>query len=122
MDYKYIIVDSLLNMKSGTFVGKRKKLIEEEGHANRMFLDKEFVLGKDNVFNPEERLKEAEARTLPLKHLLKQGCDLIWILDGDEFYTRDEITKTLNFVKQNNLVDWYKINFKNYIVIKILYL
>ena len=29
---------------------KRKKLIEEQGNANRMFLDKEFVLGKDNVY------------------------------------------------------------------------
>ena len=29
---------------------KRKKQIEEEGHANKMFLDKEFVLGKDNVY------------------------------------------------------------------------
>ena len=28
----------------------RKKLIEEEEQANRMFLDKEFVLGKDNVY------------------------------------------------------------------------
>ena len=73
------------------------------------------LLGEENVFHPQERLKEAEARTLPLKHLLKQGCDIIWMLDGDEFYTKDEIIKTLNFVKQNDLVDWYKINFKNYI-------
>ena len=89
---------------------------KDEEIEDKKTLEKSIeLLGQENVFHPEERLKDAEARNLPLKHLIKQGCNLIWIVDGDEFYTRDQIIKTLNFVKQNDLVDWYKINFKNYV-------
>lgn len=47
-------------------------------------------------------------------HALKNYCDLIWILDSDEFYTETDIKNILNYVNQTPEYDWYSVNFKNY--------
>ena len=47
-------------------------------------------------------------------HVLKNSCDLVWILDSDEFYTESEIRNILNYINQTPQYDWYSVNFKNY--------
>ena len=54
-------------------------------------------------------------------HVLKSTCDVIWILDSDEFYTKDEIIKITDYVKRTPEYDWYSINFKNSIFLKELW-
>jgi FkbM family methyltransferase len=44
---------------------------------------------------------------------LKNNCDLVWILDSDEFYTEEDIKNILEFIKKNKKYDWYSVNLKN---------
>ena len=50
-----------------------------------------------------------------MQYLKIKECDLIWLVDGDEFYTIQDIQNIINFVTLNNNSFWYTINFKNYI-------
>jgi hypothetical protein len=54
-------------------------------------------------------------------HVLKNNCDLVWIVDSDEFYTEDEIRKILNFIQETPQYDWYSVNLKNYTFTKQLW-
>lgn len=47
-------------------------------------------------------------------NFLKKNCDIIWIVDGDEFYSETDIKNIVNHINQNPEFDWYSINFKNY--------
>jgi hypothetical protein len=47
-------------------------------------------------------------------NFLKKNCDIIWIVDGDEFYTETDIKNIINYINQTPEFDWYSINFKNY--------
>jgi len=67
-------------------------------------------------------LGEDESRNLCLQYLTKQDCDLIWILDGDEVYTKNQIINILEYIKRNPTPDWYSVNFKNLTIQKNLHL
>lgn len=60
-------------------------------------------------------LMEAEARNIPLQYLQVSNTDVMWLLDGDEFYTVKEINDIVNYVIDNPDPYYYKINFKNYV-------
>lgn len=55
---------------------------------------------------------EIEARNL---HFPFHGEDLIWILDGDEFYTEEQIKNILDYVNSKPFIDVFNMPFKNYI-------
>jgi glycosyltransferase involved in cell wall biosynthesis len=65
-------------------------------------------------FDPKY-IYEYQARNLCLSHLLALKCDYVWIVDADELYTQEEIDRIISFVEFNNFIDFFKINFKNYI-------
>jgi FkbM family methyltransferase len=44
---------------------------------------------------------------------LKNECDLVWILDSDEFYTKQQIKNILNYIDFTPEYDWYSVNLKN---------
>ena len=69
----------------------------------------------DEVFTEPRYLKEHKARDLCLQYLRANGCDVVWLVDGDEFYTEQDIKNIISFVNQNENYCWYSINFKNYI-------
>ena len=46
-------------------------------------------------------------------NVLKDKCDLVWILDSDEFYTERQIRSILEFIENSPQYDWYGVNFKN---------
>jgi hypothetical protein len=58
-------------------------------------------------------LGEDESRNLCLNFLNKNDCDLVWVLDGDEAYTRDQILNILDYINEFPEFDWYSVNFKN---------
>ena len=43
------------------------------------------------------------------------NCDVIWMVDADEFYSLEDIKNIVNFINENPNYCWYSINFKNYI-------
>jgi hypothetical protein len=57
---------------------------------------------------------DSTVRNHPLVYLLNKQVDYIWLLDQDEFYSKDEIENIINFVKLQEFVPYFKINFKNY--------
>ena len=60
-------------------------------------------------------LSETDCRNMGLTYLLDKKVDLVWILDADELYTKDQILKTIKRVEENPLTVWWRIPFKNYI-------
>jgi hypothetical protein len=58
-------------------------------------------------------IDEDQSRNNVLNYL-KKNCDIIWIVDGDEFYSENDIKNIINYIDENPEFDWYSINFKNY--------
>lgn len=58
------------------------------------------------------KYSDTEARNL----LLPFGNeDLIWILDGDEFYTKNQVARIIEYVDSKPFIDVFNMPFKNYI-------
>ncbi len=76
----------------------------------------------DKHFTSETHLAEVDARGLCLQFLKMQECDLIWMVDGDEIYTVEDINKILDYVEKNQDVLWFKICLKNYVFDEKTYL
>lgn len=68
----------------------------------------------DNIFTGPRFIKEHLARDLCLQYLKIMGVDLIWLVDADEFYTKQDILNIVDYINKNETI-WYKLNFKNYI-------
>lgn len=60
-------------------------------------------------------LPEHEVRSIPLRYLLSRDVDLVWLLDGDEFYTAEEIERILSHVSFYGMFDYYRLYLKTYI-------
>lgn len=60
-------------------------------------------------------VNEWTARNEALTNLKKYDCDLYWILDLDELYTKDQIYKIIDFVRRDKFSAWFSINFKNHV-------
>lgn len=75
-------------------------------------------LGEIDFFQVlSEPTYEKDIRNYTLKNLFKHDIDLLWLLDlQDEIYDPKEILRILDFIDKNKEVDWFKINFKNYII------
>lgn len=66
-------------------------------------------------------LGEDESRNLCLNFLKKNSCDLVWVLDGDEAYTKNQILDILDYINNFPECDWYSVNFKNLTIEKNLF-
>jgi hypothetical protein len=73
----------------------------------------DFLLHSPSV---ENNWTEEEGRTFMLKYVLGQKVDLIWVIDCDEIYTKENIYNILSYIKENPDPDCYTISFKNYFV------
>ena len=61
-------------------------------------------------------LIESDARDKALEPLLKENCDLIWLLDlSDEYYTETQIRDIINYIQKEEFIDWFSIPMRNYI-------
>lgn len=67
-------------------------------------------------------LGEDESRNLCLNYLKKQQCDLIWVVDGDEKYTKEQILNIVKFINETPEFDSYSVNFKNLTIRENLFL
>ncbi len=62
-------------------------------------------------------MTEIEARNTALKHILDEKCDYLYILDGDEFLSDQDVHNILYILNDidNQFYAWMKINFKNFV-------
>lgn len=61
-------------------------------------------------------LMEYEVRNRLLEYAKAQQYEAIWLLDGDEMYTEEEIKRILTYVDRMQLFDLYHIHFQNFIL------
>ena len=54
---------------------------------------------------------EAEIRDKGLQYLLKDKCDIVWLLDLDEFYTVEQIENIIKYVQDNPFYMWFSSTF-----------
>ena len=80
-------------------------MVVAKGYGNSRFTWKLF----------EDYATEAEVREAGRSVLMERGCDLIWMLDLDEFYTGRDIDSILAFVAARPLVPWFRLSLKNYV-------
>jgi len=79
-----------------------KKMKEEEIIDDLIIYDtpqKEYVMWTNNLL----KLKES-------------NIDLLIMVNIDEIWTVEEVQKLINYINNNDLVDYFKINFKNYCI------
>lgn len=67
----------------------------------------------DHLCIAERPLTEAAARTAALKKLQEEGADLVWMLDGDELYTTEQIREIFAYVQATPQFDYYHVHFDN---------
>ncbi len=65
---------------------------------------------------------EAELRNHGLQYLLDQNVDVVWTIGSDELYTELQIINIVQYIKKNDLVDWYRVNYKNFVFDKKHYI
>lgn len=68
----------------------------------------------DYIFTQPNYIQEHLARDLCLQYLKIMDMDFIWLVDGDEFYSLEDIKNISSYIKENDFI-WYSINFKNYV-------
>ncbi len=66
-----------------------------------------------SITGGDKLLDEDSSRNRCLDFLKPHGCDLIWLVDGDEFYTKDQIRNTIHFIESNPDFDVFSIYMKN---------
>ncbi len=66
-------------------------------------------------FINESYLEETQARGLCLQYLKNENCDIIWMVDGDEIYTVEQIKSIIKYIENNPETTWFKLCLKNYI-------
>jgi len=81
-------------------------------------LAKEMKLkGKiDELIIYDEPQKEFQMWTNNLIKLKEHNIDLLIMVNVDEIWDIEEIKNLIKFIKRNELVDYFKVNFKNYCV------
>jgi hypothetical protein len=89
-------------------------LDEDDGTTKILqeYLEKKSI---DFLVDKPRFVKEHVARDNALQLLLKEGIDCLILVDGDEFYTLDEIGKIFNYVMFNGFVQWFSVSLKNYV-------
>tara|TARA_Y100001972_G_C7626813_1_gene314443 strand:+ start:335 stop:1378 length:1044 start_codon:yes stop_codon:yes gene_type:complete len=61
-------------------------------------------------------LEEDRSRDTCLNYLKPHKCDLIWLLDGDELYTKGEINGMIDYIERNPESEGFSIWMKNYTI------
>lgn len=106
-------LDLILTANSGMFKPYKEFGFEEKNEKTLEILvdsklDFLVTTSGDNL------LDEDSSRNFCLEYLKKHNVDLVWVVDGDEVYKKQEIIKILDFIESNKNTDSYKIQFKNY--------
>lgn len=68
-----------------------------------------------HVIDEPKFVPETIARSMALTSLKRNGCNYVWQVDADEFYTDEDIDNIISYVKDEPFVDWFRICLKNYV-------
>lgn len=76
----------------------------------------------DHFIDGPQFITEAEARDKALQLLLADNVDAVILIDGDEFFTEEQIAKIFDYVTLNKWITWFSLSYKNYVFDKNTYL
>jgi len=76
----------------------------------------------DYLIREPQYISEAEARTLALRKLLDDKCELIFLIDGDELFQINDLQNITKFIEEDKFSAWYKFSYKNYLFDSSTYL
>ena len=69
----------------------------------------------DYLVSDPKYITDAEARNFALKPLLENDCDLIFLIDSDEKFSKLDLENIINYVENSEFIDWWAISYKNYV-------
>lgn len=69
----------------------------------------------DSLYTDPKYVKESMARNFCLFNLLDKKCDLVVLVDSDEFYTDKDIDKLIDYINNTPQYDCYEVHLKNYV-------
>lgn len=69
----------------------------------------------DHLVVSDTPIPETEARGRALRWLVTQGCGLSVMVDSDEFWTVDQISKAITFMEERPFLCWARVCLKNYV-------
>lgn len=69
----------------------------------------------DHAIVRDKPMKETEARGAALRWLTEKGCVLSIMVDADEFWTIDQISKAITFMEERPFLCWARVCLKNYV-------
>ena len=76
----------------------------------------------DYFFTPHP-MSEKDMRNTALDPLLKEGCDIVILLDlQDELFSEENIENIIKFIKRDTLTTWFSFSYKNYVFNENTYL
>lgn len=78
----------------------------------KTFVDSGVIDSASIVKTP---IVDFQARNVAWNYLKQFDLDLVWQLDADEIYAVSDILNALEFIQKNPWVDWYRVNFKNFV-------
>ena len=107
--------DIILTCISGRFSTYRDLGIPEN---NKGTISKLSTKGIDFLISTsgDKLLEEDMSRDFCLNYLKPHKCDIIWLVDGDELYTKEQILGIIDYVNSHPDDEGFEIYFKNYTI------
>lgn len=69
----------------------------------------------DKYIEVKHPILDFESRNFAWNYLKNTNPDIVWQLDlFDEYYNLDQIKNAIQFIKNNEFVEYFRVNFKNY--------
>lgn len=98
-------------------VSVKFKDFDSEDDGTRDYLRNLLQQGEiDNLIDGPDNIPETTARGMAMHYLKDEhAIDAIWMVDSDEMYTLDEISRISQYVQNSPFIAWFRLCLKNYI-------
>jgi hypothetical protein len=104
----------LISVVSIPFVEYQDKVIEYD-NTIQVLTDRLHKGDIDFLSTEPQFITEAECRNIASKPLLENDCDIIFIIDLDEMFSYENLTKIQKYIERSEFIDWFSISYKNYV-------
>jgi len=68
-----------------------------------------------SVVDEPKYISECKARSLGLSMIKEHDCDFLFLIDSDEIFSHEDLTKIQAYVESSEFIDWWSISYKNFV-------
>lgn len=111
----------IISAVSVPFLEYRDQDIKADDTTEKLRKYKESGAIKYLVDSPKY-IKEHEARNLALNELKKDKVDIIWMVDSDEIYQKEQIDRIIKYVEEFDEITCFRLSLKNFVFDEDTYL